>query len=417
MYKIEHQESPMELKLNSSISVGRVIAGLIFMGIGLLMLATASGIIDVPNSPPTVMLVIGTIFLVLSLVFWLAKKGLVLDKGRGEILKWYGLLIPMKTSTLRTDEFDKVKIIKEEKRTKNSKVIFYPVKLVKKDAEDSFTVDTFMSYHQGRVFAEKIALFFELPLHDESTGRLQIRQPADLNKSIKQLAKEKGEKVELPAMPPNMTASVKQDGEGIIIEIPVTRTILAPFFPAVASTVGVAIFLIFFAKILFSASANKPYIFLAILVGVILYAVIAWKLADIKSKKGWVVKASPILLNITEVKWGSKKVFEIPAEELEEFRLIEASLPEGVSVSDDGMVEIDPTYASEEELRNPSQLMKRNEFLDSPKFQKLAKWLFQLLPKPYIVAISDKSYVEWGRGLTESELKYLYALIKKTMIE
>ncbi len=119
---------------------------------------------------------------------------------------------------------------------------------------------------------------------------------------------------------------------------------------------------------------------------------IAWKLADIKSKKGWVVKASPILLNITEVKWGSKKVFEIPAEELEEFRLIEASLPEGVSVSDDGMVEIDPTYASEEELRNPSQLMKRNEFLDSPKFQKLAKWLFQLLPKPYIVAISDKSY-------------------------
>jgi hypothetical protein len=331
MYKIEHQESPMELKLNSSISVGQVIAGLIFMGIGLLMLATASGIIDVPNSPPTVMLIIGTIFLVLSLVFLLARKGLVLDKGRGEILKWYGLLIPMKTSTLRTEEFDKVKIIKEEKRTKNSKVIFYPVKLVKKNTEDSFTVDTFTNYHEGRVFAEKIALFFELPLHDESTGQLQIRQPADLNKSIKQLAKEKGEKVELPAMPPNMTASVKQDGEGIIIEIPVTRTTLTPFFPAVASTVGVAIFLIFFAKIVFSASANKPYIFLAILVGVVLYAVIAWKLADIKSKKGWVVRASPISLNITEVKWGGKKVFEIPVDELEEFRLRESSLPDGVS--------------------------------------------------------------------------------------
>lgn len=417
MYRIEQQESPMELKLNSTTGVSRVIVSLIFIAIGLLMLASASGIVEVPNSPPTVMLIVGTIFLVLSLVFLLARKGLVFDKGRGEILKWYGLLIPMKTSTLRTEEFDKVKIIKEEKRTKNSKVIFYRVRLGRKNTEDSFTVDTFTNYHQGRVFAEKIALFFELPLHDESTGQLQIRQPSDLNKSIRQLAKEKGEKVEVPAMPHNMTASIKQDEKGVIIEIPVTRTTLAPFFPAVASSVGVAIFLIFFAKILFSASANKPYIFSAILVGVVLYAVIAWKLADIKSKKGWVVQASPISLNITEVKWGGKKVFEIPVDELEEFRLIESSLPDGVSVSDDGRVEIDPTYASEEELRNPSQLMKRNEFLDSPKFQKLAKLLFQLLPKPYIVAISDKSYVEWGRGLTESELKYLYTLIKKTIIE
>jgi hypothetical protein len=49
--------------------------------------------------------------------------------------------------------------------------------------------------------------------------------------------------------------------------------------------------------------------------------------------------------------------------------------------------------------------------------KKLIAKLFFTVPGPSITASSDKATVNFGKGLGEDELRYLYALIKKKIMD
>lgn len=416
MYKLEKSGPHGELKLKSTAGAGRIATGLVLMVQGFFLLTIAVVYLKMANSSAVILSIIGVFLLLLSLLFFFLKSRIVFDKGRGEILKWYEIIVPVKTARWGTEEFEKISI-KKEKPNKKSKVLLYPVRLVKNGSDDFLEIDSPMNYPHARMLAEKIAQTLELPIHDESTGQLQVREFTDINKSVRQLAEGRGEKVDVPPTPADMVSSIKHDDGGVIVEIPPTVIDIFAYFPAVVGIIMSVFVAILFGKFLSSLFTDTPYLLPAIFGAVVLFSVTLWKVTKAKSKKGWVIKVSPLSLNITEIRGGGKKIIEILADELEEFRLIESPFHEGFGISDDGGITMESGFTSEEELRNPSRMMKRDEYLASPQFQKLARWLFKLLPKPYIAAVSDKIYVEIKTSIPEKELKYIYAILRKALIE
>ena len=52
-----------------------------------------------------------------------------------------------------------------------------------------------------------------------------------------------------------------------------------------------------------------------------------------------------------------------------------------------------------------------------PKLSKFIEWASKYAPGPVITARSDTTTIEVGRGLSQEELDYIHALIKKVMTE
>src|SRR5512137_2953520 len=77
-----------------------LIFGLPFLLAGLFVMQIPLGIIPMECSPgllPSVFVVLfGSVFAVVGAGLVFGRSGIILDRGRGRITQWYGLLVPMK---------------------------------------------------------------------------------------------------------------------------------------------------------------------------------------------------------------------------------------------------------------------------------------------------------------------------------
>ncbi len=160
----------------------------------------------------------GGIFAFVGSMFLFGRAGVVIDKSSGSVTKWWGLLVPMKSTTYKISQFEKVALSKEIRRSKNSSYTVYPVKLV--GSADEVDISAERDFNKGRSDAEKLAKFLNLPIHDSSEGSERIRETEELDQTVKERFESGAISNEVPETPANLKSKIEYDGATLRVDSP-----------------------------------------------------------------------------------------------------------------------------------------------------------------------------------------------------
>ncbi len=383
------------------------IFGIPFLLAGLFVMQIPLGLIPVENAdalPWYFLLPFGAIFAVVGAGLVFGRSGIILDRRRKLIIRWRGLMIPMKQEEQYLDHVKQVSIHKDTGDSDSGDS--YPVRL---EGDNMKAVDIIspMNYPEARRAAEELAKFLSRPMADFSTGTKIVRDPDKLDESLRERAKRlKEDTSHLPNPPWNMRTRIQETADGLILEIPgpgITRSHWIQFSLVLAFIGFVFYFFMGFFKL--PGPALIRYFFLGFFLIFFILGPLWTFLRHLhrEARRSTLITVTPALLRVEERAGGKSTVTEIPADALEELDL-PPSQGRGGSISWPNRL---PQYDLPETgiARLP----------DGRPMPRILFSLMKLVKSPGITARSDTAGVQFGAGLPEEELHYLHALMKKTL--
>ena len=364
------------------------------------------------GAPLLVTVIFGSIFTAVGAAMMFGRSGMIIDRRKGTLVRWSGLLVPMKKTTYPLGYHDRITIRKELRSGEKRTYYVYPIVLEGSHGDtEGIVFDEPTDYSQARRTAEEITAFLKLPLVDTTSGNEVVREPDKLDESIRERARRTNERVEAFDPPPDMRARVREEYGTLIIEIPPQKLTREHYKAmAILMIIGVAALCAFIGvNNLRHLNVHNLMVYAPIGIFVLLFA-IRPILRNARSSS--FITASRDMLRVEQCSSKGSKVTEIPVDELEDFVVGDANLPAGVSRTPDGRykavgVAVSPGnsggYSDQQVLAGTKLLAKLS--------------LIMKAPGPSITASSDKATVNFGKGLRQDELRYLYALIKKKITE
>jgi len=104
----------------------------------------------------------GAVFAALGGLLLFGRSGLTIDRRLGEVVQWWGVIVPVSRNTHPLAGFDRVRL---ECRSEGEGRV-YAVLLHGKDISESVLVEQPADYRLAKRTAEGLALFLERPLED-----------------------------------------------------------------------------------------------------------------------------------------------------------------------------------------------------------------------------------------------------------
>ena len=363
--------------------------GLPFLLTGLLVIGVS---LEDEVAPWYVTLSFGAVFLLLGAVLCFGRSGLIIDRRRGTLVRWSGLLVPMKKSTQLLAYYDRITLRSELRRGEHRMYRAYPILLAgTRGAPEAILFTDPADYAHARKTAERISRFLQLPLVDTTSGQEVIRDPDELDDSVRDRAKRNADGFAVAAPPPGMRARIREDAGNLVVDIPRRKL---GFEHARAMAV----------LVLIGAAAA----FLALGVGdsrdfegsdLILHAPIALAIPLFairavlrQTRKSARITVSREMLEVEKCDSRGRRVTRIPVDELETFAV---GNPDRQCEAPDG-----PGGRSDAQVVAGRRLLAN---------------LYLIEIGPSITASSDEGTVSFGRGLGEEELLHLHALIEKKL--
>ena len=398
----------------SSGHVGLFFFGLPFLLAGLFVMGQPLGLVPVDGDPgPWYMMVpFGSIFALVGLGMMTGRRGILIDRRRHRITKWYGLLIPMVRREHMLGLQDRLVVTREVRKSDKSTRIVYPVRLGGSAQEKAVSIEEPLDYQQARATAESLAGFLRLPLVDRSSGKEVVRESDRLDESLRERARRTDEEIPEVAPPSQMRSALREESGSLIVRIPPTGVTLAHRLQMIGVLifVGVAVFMLApFAAIGFEDPASMLLIGL-ICVGFGLLPVLGVLLQILgQARRGCTVEASRSFLRVEK----GRKVAEIFVDELEELAVPDPGLPAGIRKGPDGRFMIDRDAAHRKS--GPGRFAQANPGRMTPAGPVLSyviSALYRTKAGPCIMARSDKTTVRFGHGLSREELLYIHAQLK-----
>ncbi|HOX16672.1 MAG TPA: hypothetical protein PLP18_11165, partial [Smithellaceae bacterium] len=198
------------------------IFGLPFLLAGLFIMQIPLGIIPMEDSPgaiPSIIIVLfGSIFAAVGTCLVFGRSGIIMDRGRGRVLQWYGLLVPMKRTEYMLDSIRQVEMSFSSGDSDSAAT--WPVKLSGEEIAKPISVLQPTNFTEARQWAEELSRFLRKPLVDSSTGESVTRDPEHLDESYRDRVRRTGEAVSvLPPEPSTMRSRVERTGDGVIVHI------------------------------------------------------------------------------------------------------------------------------------------------------------------------------------------------------
>ena len=385
------------------------IFGLPFLLVGLFVMQIPLGIIPVQKSsgtlPSIFVVLFGAVFAAVGAALVFGRSGIILDRGRGRIIQWYGLLVPMKRTEYLLDSVEQVEM--NFSSGDSDSTATWPIKLSGQSITKSISVLQPTSFTEARQLAEELSRFIRKPLVDSSTGDKIIRDPDHLNESYRDRLRRTGEASGfLPPEPSNMRSRVERTSEGLIIHIPAPLKSFIHYFPVLIPLIfagGVAWFIL-----PQSFTSPMPNFIRTIFLGFLGLFFIAGPVISMLRKMSRLKKeferitVTKAFLRVEALKQGKSSTVEIPTDELEDFvaptkrdaiNTIEIPGVKTVPMGDTGTP------------RMP----------DGRPVPRLLLSLMKMVGSKGIIARSDKAVIEFAGGLDEAEVAWLFALIKKTI--
>ncbi|HET6488793.1 MAG TPA: hypothetical protein VFG28_03440 [Syntrophales bacterium] len=381
-----------------------LIAGLFVMQIPLRIIPVAYD----QGSPwmPLFLLIFGGIFTAVGTGLVFGRSGIIIDRTRGRIVRWWGLLVPMKRTETMLDGIRHVEMNFSEGDSDTAES--WPVRLSGEGIPKPIDVANSLGFAEARQTAEELSRFLHKPLVDSSTGERITRDPDHLDESYRDRVRRTGEAVAvLPPEPPGMRSRVERTGEGYVFHIPGPPLSGLHYIPVLFPLVIAGAVAWFFLPALLSLPmpAWIRYLFLGF-IGLFFIAgpVVSALLSVLRLKNQFErITVTRAFLRVDVLKQGKRSTVEIPVDELEDL--------------------IAPTVRSVmDTIEVPG--MKKVSLGDMgtprmPDGRPVPRFLLSLMKMKGargIIARSDKAAVEFAGGLDEAEVAYLFALIRKTIV-
>lgn len=391
-----------------------LIFGLPFLLFGLFIGSLSFGWFPSKGTPPPwfVTAIFGSVFTLIGVALTFGRSGMVIDRRKGTVMYWYGLLVPMKRTWRRLHYYNRLTIQKDLRRAEKRTYYAYPIVLKgSRGATEGIVFAEPTDYPQARRTAEEIATFLKLPLVDTTSGREVIREPEKLSESVRERAKRTGERVMALDPPPGMTARVREEFGTLIIEIPPQKVTIEHYKRmAILAMIGFAAAFVFLGgRNLRHLGPHDLMVYAPIGLCILLFVSRPIRLQRLRSYR---ITVSRDMLRVEKHTSNRPRVTEIPVNELEDFVMGDADLAGGVSKTPDGSYRAigqrvphsNSGGDSNQQVMAGTKLLAKFSLIINP-------------PGPSLTATSDKATVNFGKGLREDELRYLYALIKKKITE
>ena len=383
--------------------------GLPFLLAGLFVMQIPFGFLPFEgeeSGPPGFVLVLfGAPFVLVGGGLMFGRSGITIDRRRGILTKWWGLVVPMKRTEALLDTFDRVRLSYHAGDSDSAAT--FPVDLIPRDATKPLPVRRPTDYAEARRLAEGLAKFLIRPLEDLSTGKQIVREPAHLDESLRERIRRTGEDVRsLPPPPAGMRTTCVETSDGVSLEIPGPLTNRLRLIPLVFAGIFAAVagYIILMLLALPGPPAVRygfsAFIFLFLIVTPVFSVVTHLRKA---SRQKTVVTATPSLLKVVESYGAKKKTAEIPAGQIEDLavpttrsRLEAMEMPQGkrlIGLGDTGT----PRMA------------------DGRPVPRFVLSILRHTGSPGITVRSDTVTVTFGIGLPEEEAVYLHALLLRVL--
>jgi hypothetical protein len=415
--KIVSTGDPEIWEAKSSGHVGLFFFGLPFLLAGLFVLSMPLGLIPVQgDSPPWYFAVpFGSIFSLIGLGLMTGRRGVIIDRRRGRLVKWYGLIVPMIRKDHMLGFCDRLALTREVRKSDKSTQIVYPISLEGDAQEKAICIEEPLDYQEARSTAEALAGFLRLPLVDLSSGKEVVREPERLDESIRDRARRTGEEMPDAVAPPQMRSTLQEESDTLHIQIPPTGVTAVHRFHLIVVLIFIGV-TAFILRPFLKMDVQDPMGYLFI--GLIGAGVVVLPLISVLSRVGGqartrcTVQASQSILRVEQ----GKRVTEIFADELEELELHESALPTGITKAQDGQLMIDKGALSKgSRARSFTSTGPGQTTPAGPVLSFLMSAMMPTATGPSIMARSDSKSVQFGAGLGKEELFYIYARLKRIM--
>ncbi len=383
-----------------------------FLLAGLFVMQIPLGLIPVQDRPEgplvnALIVLLGSVFAAVGAALVFGRYGIVLDRGRGRIVRWWGLLVPMKREEHMLDSVRQVEM--DFSRGDSDSADTWPVRLSGEGLAKPVTVAQPVEFPEARQIAEELARFLHKPLVDSSTGERVTRDAEHLDESWRDRARRTQEAAApMPPQPPGMRSRIERTGEGCVFHIPGPPLGARHAIPALIPVVFAAAVAWFFLPALLTLPMPDVlrYIFLGF-VGLFFIAgpVVSALLNVLRLKNQFErVTVTKAFLRVEVLKQGKRSTVEIPVDELEDLVAPTArSLMDSVEVPGMKKVPLGDTGTP----RMP----------DGRPVPRFLLAIMKMAGSRGIIARSDKAVLEFAAGLDEAETAYLFALIRKTIAE
>ena len=410
------KKSPFIYKDQATLEIRRgggciSIFGLPFLLAGLFIMQIPLGIIPMEDSPgaiPSIIIVLfGSIFAAVGTCLVFGRSGIIIDRGRGRVLQWYGLLVPMKRTEYMLDSIRQVEM--SFSRGDSDSAATWQVKLSGEEIAKPISVLQPTNFTEARQLAEELSRFLRKPLVDSSTGESVTRDPEHLDESFRDRVRRTGEAVSvLPPEPSTMRSRVERTGDWIIVHIPGQAKSGIYYIPVFFSLVFAGIVVWFFLLPIIASPMPGfiRYVFLSFIsLFFIAGPVISALLRVFRLKKEFErIIITKDVLRVEALKQGKHATTEIPVSELED--LVAPTLREVMNNTETpGMKKV--SLGDTGTPRMP----------DGRPMPSFMLSLIKMVGSKGIIARSDKAVVEFASGLDEAEIAWIFALIRKTIAE
>ena len=364
---------PDRLKLGSRVGCFLRIFGIPFLFAGLaVMTSPLFGTMkskDGKKAPVYFVVPFGLVFASVGAAFTLGRSGVVLDRRLGKVIKWWGLLVPMKRKEHPLENFEWVGLRREVRRTsKGRSYTVFPVRLEGKG--NTLDLAELHDYTEARKRAEEVAKFLDCDLREKRDGRTVVREAGKLDESLRERMQRIGEQVTMPQQPADGKTKFEIADDEATFDTPARGFHFMHFVPMAGGVIMLALISYNFLRPLLRDAQKSPalYVFLGF-VGLFCLVVVGVSIVPslMSATRRERVTASPRGLRVRRRSCFGGRTREIPAGELEELKLTAAS------------------------RRDPFSLRRRSRVIS---------------------ARSDRRVLEFGLGLSDDELVWLRDVVK-----
>lgn len=364
-----------------------------FFVAGVCMLLGATGIVpgyteSGEHAAPVILGPMGFVFLAVGGVMVFGRQWLILDLGRGSLLRQTGLLVPLWTNERPLSEFNAVVLAHDPGGSDSAES--YPVKLRGSVGEDIKIVDP-SQFTESLRMAEYLAKTLRLPLIDSTTGHETVVSPDHTGESLR----DRLSRGPMPA-PPRRPSTMRS----VVVEIAGETSISIPGGnPTQVGNIRVLLpIAIFLIAMLFAipvlARSAQPLRLFAILILVFglptAYASVTFVISGKRRKTN--VTASPCGLVIVRPRSRKIETTVIPAEDV-----------------------LDVDYSTFEDAIASARRSAYPAGQQIPQSERAMTILKKLVPNPGIIVKARSGLVTLGEGLSSDELQYLVWLLRRAL--
>jgi hypothetical protein len=367
--------------------------GVPFFLAGVFMMLSAAGIIPANSesgerSAPVILGPMGFMFFAVGSTMAFGRQWLILDLGRGSVLRQIGLLVPLWTSERLFSEFNAVVMTHDPGGSESAES--YPVKLRGSVGKDVKIIDP-LKFGESLMMAEYLAKTLHLPLIDATTGHETAVTPDRVGESLHDRLSRAPETVPPPRPAAMQSEVVESVGETKIV-IP-AGDLKALGYIRVLLPIAVFLMAMLFVIPSIGKSANPRTLFviLLLLFGLpTIFASVTFILTGKRKKTTVTVSRSALVIERPQGRKTQTTI--IPTRDVLD---VDYSTSENTIASAQR-----PSYPAREQI---------------PQNERIIATLRKLVPNPGIIVKSRSALITLGEGLSTDELQYLVSLLRKAL--